>query len=79
MFFQTKNLNLNQITANGYFLNKHFKFQTNIYNRSHDLLLMSMNLSDIIVLNIEGCDICCIISGISKNEVINLMQNADLI
>ena len=37
-----------------------------------------MNLSDIAILNIKGSDFCCIISLISKNEVINLMQSADL-
>ena len=30
-----------------YFLNKGFKFQTNICNGCYDLLMMSMNLSDI--------------------------------
>ena len=34
---------------------------------------------DIAVLNIKGSDYSCITSGISKNEAINLMQNADLI
>ena len=37
-----------------------------------------MNLSDIAILNIKSADYCCIISGIGKNETINLMQNADL-
>ena len=37
-----------------------------------------MNLSDIAILNIKGPDNCCIIRFISKNETINLMQNADL-
>ena len=37
-----------------------------------------MNMSDIAILNIKGSDYCCIISLISKNEAINLMQNADL-
>ena len=37
-----------------------------------------MNLSDIDILNIKGSDYCCIISRISKNEAINLMQNVDL-
>ena len=40
--------------------------------------MMSMNLSDIAFLNIEGSDYCCIISRISKNEAINLMQNVNL-
>ena len=39
---------------------------------------MSMNISDITNLNIKGFDYCCIISLISKNEAINLSQNADL-
>ena len=62
-----------------YFLNYSFKFQPNVCNRCHDLLMMSMNLSDIAILNIKGSDYCCIISLISKNEAIILMQNADLI
>ena len=40
--------------------------------------MMSINLSDIAILNIKGSDYRCIISLISKNEAINLMQNADL-
>ena len=61
------------------FLNYSFKFQPNVCNRCCDLLMMSMNLSDIAILNIKGSDYCCIISLISKNEAIKLMQNADLI
>ena len=40
--------------------------------------MMSINLSDIAILNIEGSDYRCIISLISKNDAINLMQNANL-
>ena len=36
-----------------------------------------LNLSDIAILNIKGSDYCCVISLISKNEAINLLQNAD--
>ena len=61
-----------------YFLNYSFKFQPNFCNRCHDLLKMSMNLSDIAILNIKGSDYRCIISLISNNETENLMQNADL-
>ena len=61
-----------------YFLNFSFKFQPNVCNRCHDLLIMSVNLRDIAILNITGSDYRCIITLISKNEAINLMQNADL-
>ena len=37
-----------------HFLNKDLKFQTIVCNRCHDLLMMSMNLSDIAILNIKG-------------------------
>ena len=37
---------------------------------------MSINLKDIAILNVKDCR--CVISLISKNEAINLMQNSDL-
>ena len=40
--------------------------------------MMSMNRSDIAILNIKGSDYRSHISLISKNEAINLMQNPDL-
>ena len=53
-------------------------FEPNISNRWHDFLMMSMNLSNIVILKIKKRDYHCIISGISKNEAINLMQNGYL-
>ena len=61
-----------------YFLDKGFKFQPNVYNGCCNVLMMSMNLSNIAIINIQGVDYCCIIDGISKSEAINLMQNIDL-
>ena len=40
--------------------------------------MMSMNLSDIDILNMKASDYRGVISLISKNEAINLMKNADL-
>ena len=39
-----------------YFLDKDFNFQLHVYNGCHDLLMMSLNLSDIAVLNIKNLD-----------------------
>ena len=80
-----KGININKTSASKecdifyywYFLYYSFMFQSNVCNRCHDLLMMSMNLSDIAILNMKGSGCCCIISLISKNEAINLMQNAD--
>ena len=59
-------------------LNYSYKFQANVCNRCHDLLMMSINFCDIAILNIKGPDYRCIISLISKNEAIKLSQNVDL-
>ena len=60
-----------------YFSNTNFKFQTDVCNRCHDLLMMSMRFSDTAILNIKDSDYCCIIIGISKNETINLMKKVE--
>ena len=57
-----------------YFLNKGLKFQLYVCN----FLMMSMNLSNITVLEIKNADYCSIISGIRKSEAISLLQNIDL-
>ena len=61
-----------------YFLNYSSKFQPNVCNRCHDLLMMSMKLSNIAILNITRFDYYCITSLISKSKAIDLTENADL-
>ena len=51
-----------------YFLKEGIKFELNVCNRCHDLLIMSMNLSDIAILNIKRSNYRCIISRISKER-----------
>ena len=48
-----------------YFLNYNFKFQPNVCNGCHDLLMMSISLSNFAILNIKGSDYHCVISLIS--------------
>ena len=45
-----------------HFLNKGFEFQSYVCNRCHDLLMMSINLSDIAILKIENANHRCIIT-----------------
>ena len=40
--------------------------------------MVCMNFSDIAILNIKRADYHCIVRGISKNETVNLMQNAKM-
>ena len=60
------------------FLNEGFKFQIYVCNRCHDLLMMSINFSDIYISNIKNVDYCCTINWIIKSEAIKLLQNLDL-
>ena len=40
--------------------------------------MISLNLSNTAIFNIKNADYSCIVNGISKNDVMNLMQNIDL-
>ena len=62
----------------GIFFSYSFKFQPNVYNRCHDLSMMSINLRIIAILNIKGSDCHCIITFICKVEAIEFLQNAVL-
>ena len=55
-----------------------FKFQINVWNGCHDVVMMSMNLSDIAILKIHSADYHCIITANSKSEAKNSMQKGDL-
>ena len=61
-----------------YFLIKRLKFQLYVCSRCHDLLIMSMNLSNIYISNNEIADYRCIITGISKSEAVKLLKNIGL-
>ena len=62
----------------GIFLNKGFKLQSHVCNIWHDLLMISVKLSNIAFLKIKNADYCCIISAINKSEGIKLLQDIDL-
>lgn len=61
-----------------YFLNKSFKLQTYVCNSCHYLLMMLVNLDNVAILNMNGVNYRCILSGIRKSEAVNLLQNANL-
>ena len=65
------------ISRYSYFLSKGFKLQPYVGNRWHDLLMLSMNLSNIAILKIKNVDYRCITTRISKIEAIKSLQNID--
>ena len=60
------------------FLDIGFKFQPDICNGGHGLLMMSVNPNNIAILNIQGIDYRWIINEINKSDTVNLLKNADL-
>ena len=42
------------------------------------MVFLSLNLSNTVMLNINGIDYCCIINRISKHDAVNLLQDSDL-
>ena len=59
------------------FFNKRFRFQQLVYNGCHDILMMSIVISILLISNIYGVDYQCSITEISKIGAINLLKNAD--
>ena len=48
--------------------NHGFKFQDYVCNGCHDLTMLSVNISDIVIITIKNVDYYCIIHNISKSE-----------
>ena len=61
-----------------HFLDQRIKFQEDICNWCHDVSMMSVNLSNIAILNTHGVDFCRIVSRIRKSGSMDLLNNANL-
>ena len=53
-----------------------FKFQEHVCNKCHDLLKIAYYLKDIAILNAKGNTYRCILTGISKNEGLKILNNS---
>ena len=61
-----------------WFFNHGFKFQDSVCNDCHDLTILSVNISELLLslLKMENVDYRCIIHNISKSEAIDLFKNS---
>ena len=66
------------IVCHCWFFNHGFKFQNFVCNVCHDLTMLRLNLSDIAIIIVKSVYCCCIIHGISKTNVIHLLENSVL-
>ena len=61
---------------------KGFKFQKYVYNKCHDKsminkLMISRNLSNITILNIDGVNYCCIIEAKKLIQNVNISEKKE--
>ena len=59
-----------------FFLNHGFNFQYSECNDCHDLTMLSVDISDIVMITVENVDYHCIIHNISKSKAINLLKSS---
>ena len=50
------------------------KFQDSVCNGFHDLIILCLNISDILIITVKNVDYLCIIHNISKSEASNLLE-----
>ena len=71
------------IQKNWYFRRKYwyqkedigYKFESNVCNKCHDVLVTTYELKNIAIMNVKDADSRCILLGISRNEAVNILNN----
>ena len=61
-----------------YFKDVEFKFERHVCNKCYDVLMTAYELKNIAILNVKGVDFRCILWGISRDEVVNRLNNSKL-
>ena len=61
-----------------YFKDVGFKSEVHVCNKCQDVLMTAFELNNNAILNVKGVDFRCILWGISKNEVVNRLNNSVL-
>ena len=61
-----------------YFKDVGYKFQPCVCNGCHAVSMMAYKLKNIAILNMKGVDYRCILWGISKNDVVDRLNNSVL-
>ena len=58
-----------------YFKDVGFRFEPHVCNKCHGLLMTAYELKNIDILNVKGVDFRCILWGISRDEIVNRVNN----
>ena len=58
-----------------YFRDVGFKFEPHVCNKCHDVLMTAFELKNILILNVKGADLRCILWGVSRDVAVNRLNN----
>ena len=61
-----------------YFKDIGYKFESNVWNKCHDVLMTAYELKNIAIMNVKRVDYRCILWAVSKNDAINILNNSVL-
>ena len=61
-----------------YFKDFGFKYEPNVCNKCHDLLMTAYELKNYAILNVTGVDYRCILWGTGRNKAVNILNNSKL-
>ena len=50
------------------------KFQVSVYNGSHNLTILCLNINNVAIITVTGVGYYCIVHDISKSEAIHLLE-----
>ena len=67
------------INCHYWFFNHRFKCQNSVCNGCYDFSILSVNISNIVVIIVENVDYRCISHDITKSEAISLLKNCSWI
>ena len=59
-----------------YFKDIGYKYEPHVCNGCHDLSMVVYDLNDFMILNIKAIDYKCYVFNMSKNDVVNLLNNS---
>ena len=59
-----------------FFKDIRFKFEEHVCNKCHDLLTMAHSFKNIAILSSKWATFRCLLTGISKNEVLKKLNNS---
>ena len=58
-----------------WFFNHGFKFQDFECNGCHNLIMLSVSISNLAIITVKIFDYSCVVYSISKSQAINLLKN----